>query len=270
MVVITEKQVDSKGRNRRGVLSRMYGNQNPTAVRTPKGSRYSSLSVPSLPFSTLMSLCLVFHSACGDPCLRALPLSSHLHICFTISSPTVFSASVFVCIGGCQWAHPVALEAMPQLPLRTDQTTNRTSWNKGSDMASPVTFRKGGPYELGVLSRDSSLMLYQGNNSWGRDSDCPQPGMLQPQGFTLAVFAPWTTLPRYPYGLVLHAAGVFAETELVPEISPDHLIYNAFPAPSHIPYPGFISLHYTSPLGSLEVCHLLFAVSILLLQCERH
>lgn len=47
MVVITEKQVESKGGNWRGVLSRMYGNQNPTAVSTPKGSLPLSRSLAS-------------------------------------------------------------------------------------------------------------------------------------------------------------------------------------------------------------------------------
>lgn len=48
--------------------------------------------------------------------------------------------------GGYKWAHPMALEAMAQLH---NQTTNRTSWNIGSNTVSLVTLRKMGPCELG-------------------------------------------------------------------------------------------------------------------------
>lgn len=76
--------------NPRG-LSQKYGNQEPTAVRTPKGGLSPSRPVSSFPRSLFVSFSLVSPSAYVDPCLWAFlfiptcaPASSSCHQLFSL------------------------------------------------------------------------------------------------------------------------------------------------------------------------------------------
>lgn len=117
-------------------LSQKYGNQEPIAVRTPKGGLSPSRPVSSFPRSIFVSFSLVSPSAYVDPSL-GLPLSSYLCTCIIILSPTVFSASVHACGaegGRYEWTYPMALEAVAQLHLRTDQILeHRIRYSRPSD-----------------------------------------------------------------------------------------------------------------------------------------